>query len=104
MIQAYTQQIALVLAGMALGWTALFCFVVAPVSFKDMDYGRADRHVRRIIKAGHGALSALLGSMKTLGWLAPLSTAGQPHSVSHTGFICGTHDVGAPASTPPGRS
>lgn len=59
MIQAYAQQIALVLAGMALGWTALFSFVVAPVSFKDMDYGRADRHVRRIIKAGHGALAIL---------------------------------------------
>ena len=59
MIQAYAQQLALVLAGMALGWTALFCFVVAPVSFKDMDYGRADRHVRRIIKAGHGALAVL---------------------------------------------
>ncbi|MBL8549471.1 MAG: hypothetical protein JNJ73_05760 [Hyphomonadaceae bacterium] len=59
MIQAYAQQLALVLAGMALGWTTLFCFVVAPVSFKDMDYGRADRHVRRIIKAGHGALAVL---------------------------------------------
>lgn len=59
MIQAYAQQIALILAGMALGWTALFSFVVAPVSFKDMDYGRADRHVRRIIKAGHGALAIL---------------------------------------------
>ncbi len=56
MIQSYAQQLALVLAGMALGWTALFSFVVAPVSFKDMDYGRADRHVRRIIKAGNGAL------------------------------------------------
>ncbi|MGE0828614.1 MAG: hypothetical protein AB7O04_04600 [Hyphomonadaceae bacterium] len=58
-LQSYAQQIALVLAGMALGWTALFSFVVAPVSFKDMDYGRADRHVRRIIKAGHGALALL---------------------------------------------
>jgi hypothetical protein len=56
-MQHYAQQLALVLAGVALGWTALFSFVVAPVSFKDMDYGRADRHVRRIIKSGHGALA-----------------------------------------------
>src|SRR5262245_13516771 len=56
-MQDYAQQLALVLAGVALGWTALFSFVVAPVSFKDMDYGRADRHVRRIIKSGHGALA-----------------------------------------------
>ncbi|MGE0046182.1 MAG: hypothetical protein AB7J28_01995 [Hyphomonadaceae bacterium] len=59
MIEDYARLLALVAAGMALGWTALFSFVVAPVSFKDMDYGRADRHVRRIIKAGHGALAAL---------------------------------------------
>jgi hypothetical protein len=58
-MQDYAQQLALVLAGMALGWTALFSFVVAPVSFKDMDYGRADRHVRRIIKSGHGALAVI---------------------------------------------
>ena len=32
--------------------------------------------------------------MKTLGWLAPLSTAGQPISVNQTGFDCGTQAVG----------
>ena len=37
------QQLAFIFAGMALGWTMLFSFVVAPVSFKDMDQGRADR-------------------------------------------------------------
>ncbi|MGE3141977.1 MAG: hypothetical protein AB7L65_01540 [Hyphomonadaceae bacterium] len=53
------QQLALIFAGMALGWTMLFSFVVAPVSFKDMDQGRADRHVRRVIKQGHGALAGV---------------------------------------------
>ncbi len=52
-----SQQLALVFASMALGWTMLFTFVVAPVSFKDMDVGRADRHVRRVIKQGHGPLA-----------------------------------------------
>ncbi len=52
-------QLALVLAGIALGWTMLFSFVVAPVSFRDMDQGRADRHVRRVIKAGHGIVAAV---------------------------------------------
>jgi hypothetical protein len=41
--------------------------------------------------------------MKTLGWFEPLSTAGQPTSVNQIGFDCGTHAVGVPASTPPGR-
>ncbi|MBI1250427.1 MAG: hypothetical protein GC189_03030 [Alphaproteobacteria bacterium] len=59
MFQDYAQLTALLFAGMALGWTAMFSFVVAPVSFKDMDYGRADRHVRRVIKSGHGALALL---------------------------------------------
>ena len=39
-----------------------------------------------------------------LGWLAPLSMAGQPTSVNQMGFDCGTQAVGAPLSTPPGRS
>lgn len=50
------------------------------------------------------ALSDDFGSLKTLGSFVPLSTAGQPVSVSHTGFDCGTHAVGAAASMPPGRS
>jgi hypothetical protein len=54
---AYAQLTAIVLAAMALGWTMLFSFVVAPVSFKDMDAGRADRHVRRVIKQGHGIVA-----------------------------------------------
>lgn len=52
-------QLAIVFASVALGWTMLFSFVVAPVSFKDMDQGRADRHVRRVIKAGHGLLAGV---------------------------------------------
>jgi len=62
-LQSYAILLALFLAGMTIGWTALFSFVVAPVSFKDMDYGRADRHIRRIIKSGHGALALLCLAM-----------------------------------------
>ena len=47
--------------------------------------------------------SELLGSTKTLGWLAPLSTAGQPSSVNQMGLDCGTQAVGVADSTPPGR-
>lgn len=50
---------ALLSAGAALGWTALFSFVAAPVAFKHMDAGRADRMVRNIIKTGHGALGLI---------------------------------------------
>lgn len=51
--------LALVLIGAALGWTALFSFVVAPGAFKDLDRGRADRYVRNIIQSGHLIPAAL---------------------------------------------
>ena len=46
----------------------------------------------------------VLASTNTFGWLAPLSTAGQPTSVSHTGLLIGTQAVGAASSVPPTRS
>ncbi len=51
------QQLSVVFGAVALGWTMMFAFIVAPVSFADMDVGRADRHVRRVIKQGHGPLA-----------------------------------------------
>ena len=59
MFQTYLQESAIVLAGAALGWIALFSFVVAPVAFKSWDVGRADRLVRNVIKSGHGILAFL---------------------------------------------
>ena len=49
-------------------------------------------------------LSDDFGSKKTLGWLVPRSMAGHPSSVNQIGLDCGTHAVGVPLSTPPGRS
>jgi len=48
--------------------------------------------------------SLLLGSRKTLGWFAPRSIAAQPSSVNQIGLLSGTHAVGVPDLTPPGRS
>ena len=48
--------------------------------------------------------SADFGSGNTLGWFAPLSTAGQPTSVNQIGLLCGTQAVGAGSSAPPTRS
>ena len=53
---------------------------------------------------GGNAFSDDLGSGKTLGLFAPLSTAGQPVSVSQTGFAPGTQAVATPSSAPPTRS
>jgi hypothetical protein len=50
---------AIALMGASLGWIALFSGVVAPISFKDMDQGRANRHVRRVMKVGHTPLALL---------------------------------------------
>ena len=49
------------------------------------------------------AFSDDFGSGKTFGWFGPLSTAGQPISVSHTGLLFGVQPVGVPLCTPPGR-
>src|SRR3569832_1414410 len=50
------------------------------------------------------ALSEDLGATKTLGWLAPLSTAGQPSSVKRIGLDFATQSVGVADSVPVGRS
>jgi hypothetical protein len=51
--------IGIALMGASFGWIALFSGVVAPVSFKDMDHGRANRHVRRVMRMGHTPLAIL---------------------------------------------
>jgi hypothetical protein len=51
--------LALVLAGAALGWSAFFSFVAAPIAFRDLDKGRADRYLRNIIESGHLAPASL---------------------------------------------
>lgn len=51
---------AIALFGAGIGWVALFSGVVAPVSFADLDHGRANRHVRAVIKRGHGVLAGLV--------------------------------------------
>jgi hypothetical protein len=77
------QQLTLVFAGMALGWTMLFSFVVAPVSFREMDQGRADRHVRHVIKSGHGLVAAVC-------ILAAIAAAlGGAFGAAATAAICG---------------
>jgi hypothetical protein len=48
--------------------------------------------------------SADLKSGNVLGWFAPLSTAGQPISVSQIGLPCGVQAVGEGISTPLTRS
>lgn len=51
--------LALVLAGSAIGWTASFSFLIAPMAFRELDAGRADRFVRNAIQSGHTVPSLL---------------------------------------------
>jgi hypothetical protein len=51
--------LALIFAGAALGWTGFFSFVVAPMAFRDLDQGRADRFVRNAMRNGHPVLAGL---------------------------------------------
>jgi hypothetical protein len=59
MLHLVAQALAFVLAGAALGWTAQFCFVVAPLAYEKLDDGRARRHVRDVIKTGHTTLAVI---------------------------------------------
>jgi hypothetical protein len=55
----FAQELSLVLAAFAAGWTAYFSFMIAPQAFRDLDQGRADRFVRNAMKNGH-PLAALV--------------------------------------------
>ena len=59
MLTDLSANLSVALFGAALGWTCLFSGVVAPVAYKDLDYGRAHRHVGRVIKLGHGPLAGV---------------------------------------------
>lgn len=58
-MQDIAQLIAIVLAGMGLGWIALFSFVFSPVSYATFDGGRAERIVKAVMQRGHGLLGVL---------------------------------------------
>lgn len=68
---------ALVLAGAAAGWTACFSFLIAPMAFRDLDAGRADRFVRNAIENGHTIPAGLAGLAAGCAWVgaAPGSAA-----------------------------
>ncbi len=53
------QLLTFVLAGMALGWIALFSFVFSPVSYATFDGWRAERIVKSVMQRGHGLLGVI---------------------------------------------
>lgn len=53
MAQQFATSLSLVLASMALGWTAYFSFIASPQAFRDLDAGRAKRFIRNAMKGGH---------------------------------------------------
>lgn len=67
-MQDIAQTSAIVLAGMSLGWIALFSFVLSPVAYKTFDGGRAERLVKQVMSSGHGLLGliALLSAVAAL--------------------------------------
>ena len=81
--------------------------VVVGLRIQPLDEGAQEAPLHEIVAVPRekygSAVSELFGSTNTFGWLAPLSTAGQPISISQKGFDCGTQSVGVPLSTPPGR-
>ena len=67
-MQAAAQATAIVLAGVSLGWIALFSFVLSPAAFATFDAGRAERLVKYVMNRGHGILGliALLSAVAAL--------------------------------------
>lgn len=67
-MQATAQAISIVLAGASLGWIMLFSFVLAPVTYKTLDGGRAERLVKQVMNSGHGLLGliAILSAIASL--------------------------------------
>lgn len=57
----FAQALTLVFAGMALGWTAMFAFLIEPQAFRDLDYGRANRFVRTTLRSGNPVMAAFAG-------------------------------------------
>jgi hypothetical protein len=53
----FTIPFAILLAGVTLGWTAFFSFVVSPQAFRELDHGRANRFVREAMKTGNPAVA-----------------------------------------------
>ena len=54
-----SQNLAIFLATLTVGWTSCISFAVAPQAFRELDRGRGDRFVRTTIKEGHGFLALL---------------------------------------------
>jgi hypothetical protein len=69
-IQKLAQLLALVLSGSALGWTMSFSFASAPIAFRDLDHGRADRLVRNTLKRSNPILAVICGAAAACGALA----------------------------------
>lgn len=85
--------LALILAGAAFGWTALFSFVVAPMAFRDLDAGRADRFVRNAIQSGHVAPAALALAAAVSAWAGGAPGAGALLAVTGLLFFAARFSV-----------
>lgn len=53
--------LTLLFSGMALGWTAMFTFLIEPQAFRDLDYGRANRFVRTTLRSGNPVMATFAG-------------------------------------------
>jgi hypothetical protein len=65
-----SQNLAIFLATLTIGWTCCISFAVAPTAFRELDRGRGDRFVRNIIKDGHGFLALLAALAAIIGLIA----------------------------------
>jgi len=61
--------VALVLTGAVIGWLGSFSLLVAPMAFRDLDAGRADRFVRNAIHGGHALPAAGAALAAGAAWL-----------------------------------
>jgi hypothetical protein len=64
------QLVALIAAGITLGWSMALSVAAAPIAFRDLDHGRADRLVRNMLKRSHPVMAAIAALAAATGFAA----------------------------------
>lgn len=103
-LQDVLASLAALACGIAAGGTWIGVVVVPNESFDHMDYTRADRHVREVLKSGSTAIAGTLLAGSALSVLAGAFGAGAVAALAAFGFFTNRWTLAkrAAPSAPPG--
>ncbi|MAK59732.1 MAG: hypothetical protein CMK09_02015 [Ponticaulis sp.] len=103
-LQGVLSSLAALACGIAAGGTWIGVVVVPNESFDHMDYTRADRHVREVLKSGSTAIAGMLLAATAFAVLAGSFGAGAVAALAAFGFFTNRWTLAkrAAPSAPPG--